>query len=275
MCEFCVKHGEGKKWYLQAKNYADDLASDMKRRRKIDKIIEDFENVTPADLERIESVSKLSGPMKSLIGSLTTSRMKKTHFGQVVPIEDVEQILQIVNSVCRVPCVCRNVTTGNEARYCLPVTTSPIGEGIDSSYWWGPDATGMEVLSREEALEFMRGIEGDGCMHSVWTFGTPFIGAICNCDRSDCLAMRSTVKQGIKVMFKAEYVASVNRDVCTGCRSCLRLCQFGAMGFSSSEKKAYIDELKCYGCGVCRAGCTKEAISLVDRSTVPAVANRY
>ena len=24
MCEFCHKHGEGKKWYLQAQNYAED-----------------------------------------------------------------------------------------------------------------------------------------------------------------------------------------------------------------------------------------------------------
>ncbi len=25
MCEFCTEHGEGKKWYLQMKNYADEL----------------------------------------------------------------------------------------------------------------------------------------------------------------------------------------------------------------------------------------------------------
>jgi len=25
MCEFCVDHGEGKKWYLEMKNYAEEL----------------------------------------------------------------------------------------------------------------------------------------------------------------------------------------------------------------------------------------------------------
>jgi len=25
MCEFCTKHGEGKKWYLQMRNYASEL----------------------------------------------------------------------------------------------------------------------------------------------------------------------------------------------------------------------------------------------------------
>ena len=38
MCEFCHKHGEGEKWYLQAKNYSEDLLSDLKRR----KFIHDF-----------------------------------------------------------------------------------------------------------------------------------------------------------------------------------------------------------------------------------------
>ena len=26
MCEFCTEHGEGKKWYLQMKNYAEGVA---------------------------------------------------------------------------------------------------------------------------------------------------------------------------------------------------------------------------------------------------------
>jgi hypothetical protein len=27
MCDVCHKHGEGKKWYLQANNYSQDLKS--------------------------------------------------------------------------------------------------------------------------------------------------------------------------------------------------------------------------------------------------------
>jgi len=36
MCEFCLKHGEGKKWYLQVSNYSDDLLRDVRRRRFIE-----------------------------------------------------------------------------------------------------------------------------------------------------------------------------------------------------------------------------------------------
>ena len=35
MCQFCHQHGEGKKWYLQAKNYAEDLLGDLRRRKYI------------------------------------------------------------------------------------------------------------------------------------------------------------------------------------------------------------------------------------------------
>ena len=37
MCEFCLKHGEGKKWYLQAKNYSDDLPADLRRAGTVSK----------------------------------------------------------------------------------------------------------------------------------------------------------------------------------------------------------------------------------------------
>lgn len=35
MCEFCAKHGDGKKWYLQAKNYSEDLTADLRRQKTI------------------------------------------------------------------------------------------------------------------------------------------------------------------------------------------------------------------------------------------------
>ena len=32
MCEFCTQHGEGKKWYLQAKNYSQELLNEERKR---------------------------------------------------------------------------------------------------------------------------------------------------------------------------------------------------------------------------------------------------
>jgi Pyruvate/2-oxoacid:ferredoxin oxidoreductase delta subunit len=146
---------------------------------------------------------------------------------------------------------------------------------VDSSFWEGPDGKGLERLDRPVALEMMKGFEKDGLFHSVWTFVTPFIGGICNCDRSDCMAMRATLASSIKAMFKAEYVASVDWDKCNGCRSCMRVCQFGAIGYSAGAQRTWIDLHQCYGCGVCRSVCKNDAIALQERATVPAVANDW
>lgn len=45
MCDFCVKHGEGEKRYLQARNYSDDLLSDIRRRRFIEEFVSDTDGL--------------------------------------------------------------------------------------------------------------------------------------------------------------------------------------------------------------------------------------
>jgi len=77
------------------------------------------------------------------------------------------------------------------------------------------------------------------------------------------------------VMFRAEYVAKVSAESCNGCRACMRVCQFGAIGYSAANKKAMIDPTRCYGCGICRASCNKDAIILEERVKVPVAAHLW
>ena len=76
-------------------------------------------------------------------------------------------------------------------------------------------------------------------------------------------------------MFRAEYVAAVDPDLCNGCRQCMRVCQFGAVSYSVSNKKAVIDQGDCYGCGICRSVCQKDAIHLEQRSKVSVAASLW
>jgi NAD-dependent dihydropyrimidine dehydrogenase PreA subunit len=281
MCEFCLKHGEGEKWYLQAKNYSDDLFSDIRRRKYIEEFVSHPEALAK-DAHNIDRLSRLPGFIKGLVGRIVTWKMKKTHFGQVVPIEDIKQIFDFTNSIVRVACLCRNITLGKEKRYCYGISLSPDGgwltemsRALDMSFFTGPDASGFETLTKDEALSAFHEHEREGLCHTVWTFHTPFIGGICNCDRSDCLAMRTTVTHSTPVMFRAEYVAGINPDECSGCRECMRICQFGAITYSASNKKAVIDQRWCYGCGVCRSACKKNAIRLEERIKVPVAAGLW
>jgi Pyruvate/2-oxoacid:ferredoxin oxidoreductase delta subunit len=281
MCEFCHQHGEGKKWYLQAKNYSDDLLSDTRRRRFIESFLSGEDSLTK-DAHRMDRLDKLPKSIRGFVSRMISRKMKPVHYGQVLPIEDVGHIFEMMNCIVRTPCICRHVTLGKEKRYCYGISLSPDGgkfgeivRGLDKSFLGGPDAVGREKLGAEEAVAAFREHEHEGLCHTVWTFRAPFIGGICNCDRSDCLAMRCTVTHGVPIMFRAEYVAQVDPDACVGCRQCMRLCQFGAMCYSASNRKVSIDQRWCYGCGICRSACAKDAIHLHERASVSAAANRW
>jgi ferredoxin len=209
----------------------------------------------------------------------TVRNMKKAHYGQVVPIEDVERIFDFVNSIVRTSCLCRRLLVGEEKRYCYGISVGSNGSKLSDvfrelspGFSSAPDAKGTEVVSKEEALSSFKELEKEGLCHSVWTFMTPFIGGICNCDRPDCLAMQMTVTYGTPLMFRAEYVAETQADACDGCRQCMRVCQFGAIGYGVAQKKSSIDPRRCYGCGICRSVCKKNAIRLRHRAEVPAAA---
>ena len=276
MCEFCHKHGEGKKWYLQAKNYSQDLQSDLRRRRTFD-----FQALG-RDMKKLAELKKAPHFIRAIQEPRVSERVKNMHFGQVLPIEDVEQIFNIVNSVVRLECVCRKGRNTKEQRYCYGVSILPEAENLKeivaefgTGYSSGPDTSDLEKMDKEEVLDIFREYEKEGLCHTVWTSLTPFIVGICNCDRADCGAMQATVVSETPIMFRAEYVAELDSELCNGCRACMRVCQFGAIGYSAGNKKAYIDIRRYYGCGICRLSCTKDAIKLKDRSSVPAVANLW
>jgi Pyruvate/2-oxoacid:ferredoxin oxidoreductase delta subunit len=275
VCEFCHQHGEGKKWYLGAQNYSEDLLSDLRRR----KFIEDF-FALPEHLKKGERILTILDRFPAFftrsVRRKITGKQMVNHFGQVVPIEDVEKILDLATSVVRLACICRQVMLGSEQRYCYGLSLEPQGgemvnilKKIDANYLIGPQTGGLEYLTREEALKQMRKCELDGLCHSIWSFITPFIGGLCNCSLPGCMAMRTSLLHKTPVMFRAEYVGLVDEEKCVGCGECVRICPFDAYMPHQNGDKAKVTIKKCYGCGICRSVCPNQAISLVDRASVP------
>ncbi|KPJ52981.1 hypothetical protein AMJ39_06385 [candidate division TA06 bacterium DG_24] len=288
MCEFCTEHGEGKKWYLQMKNYSDGLlheelsspqkkiAGALTRVEWVSRFLEEF--VLPA-FGRIPGKRDESPPA----ASADTPKVERTeeeivrarkivHFGQVLPIEDVEEVIDAVNSITRLPCGCRYIYTGKtDQRYCFGFGIDP--KGILGTF---PDAaSSLEVLDKEKAKQIFRAYDDEGLVHSIWTGVTPYIIGLCNCDR-DCGAYKAYIeKDGVATFFRAEYVCEVDWDLCTGCKSCMSQCQFGAQFYSSALSKVYIAPERCFGCGVCRAACPNDAIALVPRQERAEVAGLW
>jgi Pyruvate/2-oxoacid:ferredoxin oxidoreductase delta subunit len=273
MCEFCTQHGEGEKWYLQAKNYSQELLNDERKRFATDFM----ENIEQRVGDRIGALSKLMASDPAAARRMfpaVVEQQKKEHMGQVVPLEEIEQILDMSLSVVRLPCVCRGTLRGfREARYCFGVTPS---QSDFDSVAENPDfSSDLEVLSREEAKKAIQKLDRNGLVHTVWTFITPYIGGICNCTVNECLALKTRTRLDLPILFKAEHVATIDWEECNGCRDCMKLCNFGAIGHSAYANKCSINQLQCYGCGVCRALCPNDAITLLDRNAIPALANEW
>ena len=278
MCQFCIEHGDGKRWYLEASNYAADLTSDLARRDYIIEFLRDFDRNRAIAIGGMEILGRLPGPLERTGKRMASRRMQRVHFGQPVPIEECAEIFDIATSIVKIPCVCRTFAGHKPEAVCILVTTQPIEPLLEEGfkdYVDGPDVSQFERLTKQEALTLLQRCEVRGLMHSVWTFLSPFIGAICNCNvESGCMAMKLTVGYSMPMMWRGESVAQLDEEACIACRQCVSLCPFGALSAEggNGDRRVSLNATKCWGCGICRSACASDALSLADRHSVPEVA---
>ena len=275
MCDWCQQHRDGKKWYLNIKNYSKEFLKDKAVVEAANAFFQNIESATDmgpgkADLLNLKNDDQFSESVaakKQAISTLTP------HRGQVVPLEDVRKIIKLAGPIAKVACVCRRAFRASfEEKTCIPV--GPVF--LEYAKEW-PDYTrgGIDYISKEEAVELMEGFNEKGYVHTFWRdFRSPAVVGFCNCEFPTCGALRARRFMGSWYNFfirKAEYVAMHDYDKCTGCGSCVQRCQFSAITYSPYLEKAIFDMKKCAGCGLCRTVCEQGAIKLVPRSEVPAV----
>ena len=258
MCDFCARHGGGKKWYENEANFSKKLFTDQETQdflgdyfsRSVEKSRQTFE----------ENMRAASNPaLKQIVEPKLKERYAKYLHHQVVPTEIAEQIVRIANRACRFSCICRK-RYGDCTKYCVGLGFVP---DIASKY---PDyTTGVEELTVEETVEYIRKLDEERIVHAVSALRVPYVGMICNCDLRVCAPYRYRVMLGIKsAMYKSEYLFKIEADKCSQCGKCQTKCLFGAI---KNVKGTYlIDQEKCFGCGMCRTVCEEKAISSMPRT---------
>ncbi len=280
MCNFCVQHGDGKRWYLSAQNYAFDLSSDLARRGYMIDFVRDFEHTRRVAEAGIAALRFVPRPLARLVSQRVSRAQQRDHFGQPVPIEQCEKIFDLATHITRLPCVCRGaLRPGSSAESCcIVMTVNPHDELLAEcfrDYARGPEAEGFERLTKEGALALLRRAEEAGLAHTAWTFRTPFVAAICNCDLpSGCLAMNTQLRGGVRVMWRGEDVVRLDPERCSGCAQCVPLCPFGALRREGPRDVA-LDRRGCWGCGTCRTGCARGALELEPRAASADVAQLW
>ena len=276
MCWLCdqfgdAEHGDGI-WYLNPWNYARNmyklrapgegfkgaevgLETGARSGPGMGDILAAVENNDHAEYERIVHIMQERGQ-----GS------------QVIPLEDADRVLELCSPIGLIGCICRKGARAIDERNELEYTCMGMGVGMLKWERW-PERYkgGVKFVNLEEAKEWNHEMDKRGFVHILMLFGAPFIGGFCQCDYPDCGALRNAVDFGIGTL-KSHYVAVVDYDKCNGCGICAQRCQWGALKFEVTSEKANIDQFKCYGCGLCETGCPRGAIKLVDRKSIPALA---
>ncbi|MFH1283476.1 MAG: ATP-binding protein [bacterium] len=82
--------------------------------------------------------------------------------------------------------------------------------------------------------------------------------ADCDVDAADLhLLLKPRIKE--KHIFKSGATALINKDKCTQCGKCIKICRFHAI-----SKEFEIDSISCEGCAFCKFACPVEAITMED-----------
>jgi Pyruvate/2-oxoacid:ferredoxin oxidoreductase delta subunit len=194
---------------------------------------------------------------------------------QILPYELVSQLIDNYEVFTFIPCQCRLI-----AEYAgEPCKVAPAemgcflaGEGAQSSI-----ERGAPMLSKEEAIEYLKKTEKAGLIHScVADSSIESTLFICNCCSCHCGALVAAKEHKYYATLVSNYTPKINDDLCTKCEICLNKCPMGVIFHKlpnepdSSDEHMFINEDYCLGCGVCAANCPNDAIKLVKvRDNIP------
>ena len=276
MCVWCDQYAAGyERWYFNPANYARRL---YKIRKEAAEALGAEANPQEAGGMAIIGREFLEARERNDYEAM--ERMKReaeqmawgTHFGQVITLDEALKVTDIIYPISLLTCACRRSIAGlpDEENF----TCMGMGPGMYKWERW-PDTYrgGVHFLTPDEAKEVLTKLNKRGLVHSIYTFGTPYLAGLCNCDYPDCAGIRTVVDFGVRGLWRGHYVAKVDPELCNGCAACVARCQFRALSFAPTRNKAYIDQLQCFGCGLCATECDQEAITLVERASLPSLAN--
>jgi NAD-dependent dihydropyrimidine dehydrogenase PreA subunit len=126
-------------------------------------------------------------------------------------------------------------------------------------------SSSLRVITVDEAIAISDEAERGGLLKSGG-LGSRNGGVLCHCCDCCCNVMGATIRYGVAHQMRnpSRYRARVDAGACEGCQDCIERCFFDAIEMKkvpgSKKLKAFVNEEKCMGCGLCVIGCEQKAL---------------
>lgn len=269
MCEYCVLHGSGKRWYENARNFSKTLATSDFVKEFCDSYF--GRDIKPRTVDIDKRPEFKTSEMFEFERKKTDQRYQKYVHHQVITTDEARSILKFASeqteeherAVVRIPCICRHLINGSdEDLHCYGIAFTNEYTRRFPKYLGG----GHDYISADTAIHLLEDmVEQETTVHAISALGVPYVGLLCNCDMKICQPYLRRVTFGIDSPFhKGHYAAAVDLQKCSGCGTCERVCPFKAALQNPDESGATIDLEACFGCGACIKQCPEGAISFVE-----------
>lgn len=180
---------------------------------------------------------------------------------QVLPYEDVRQMIEQARSFKLSDCICRKEQALQGHPCSHPLETCLSFSGEENAFERYPSG---RIISKEEALEALRKAEEEGLVHQTYNVRSNHF-FICNCCSCCCGVIRAMRELNAPYMMaKSNFVAFVDQETCEACGICAdERCPIGAI---AEDNGTYaVDPERCIGCGVCTTACPSESITLREK----------
>ena len=177
---------------------------------------------------------------------------------QVLDKDSVTNIIASSEALAVTKCTCRVI-----AHKCDKPPEACIQ--VDNAAKYTIDrGTGREI-TKEEALTIIRECEEKGLVHV--TMNKAHVGHfICNCCECCCQTLPLIISERLNLTAPSRFSAIVDKELCSGCGTCLERCKFGAIDIV--DDVALINSENCLGCGLCSVTCPETSIKLVETRPV-------
>jgi Na+-translocating ferredoxin:NAD+ oxidoreductase RNF subunit RnfB len=167
-------------------------------------------------------------------------------------IEDCEGKIAVGNCICR---QAKDIQGESCNQTDLRETCFLLGDAAEHYLHLGI----ARHISKGEALDIAHKAQEAGLVLQPENTQRPM--AICCCC-GDCCGILGTVKKYPRPveLFASNYYSEVDSELCTGCETCVDICQLDAI--SMVDSIATVNVERCIGCGNCVTNCLDGAIKL-------------